>query len=484
MRRPCALGGSVHASNGSAPRARRILFFVWAGLALGTAPLPTAAHAACVPPPSGLVSWYRAENDTIDAVSANNGTFQGTASYAAGEVDQAFNFDGTNDVLVGTLSLGSSFTVDLWLYPTAAGLYRHVVGNDSVNSPNYGSLYFNLDHMEYWQGNTLRVGASGGTTPLNTWTHVALTYDGSIARLYANGALVGTGSAHVESFNNGFAIGSALATGPWGLTVGKIDEVELFDRALSQLEVQSIYAAGADGKCPPATFTSTASATETATATATETATHTHTPTPTATPTDTPTAAPTATPTDTGTPMSTPTAAVAACEPSPRGDCGAAGLAFLKLSDNSDPSKRKLLWKWALGTATLADLGDPVNGGTNYALCVYDDGVLKLNPAIAAAGACDARPCWKATTTSRQYKSKSGNLDGITKIKMKAGTGTASIKMKGKGASLAMPFPLTDASAVTVQFVRNPGAAVECWEAVLPAPATVNDGGRFKDKSP
>src|SRR5207248_2717113 len=133
---------------------RRLVLVVFGGFVLGTGLCSTFASATCVSPPSGLVSWYRAENDTTDVVSANDGTFEGTASYAVGEVGQAFSFDGSNDVLVGGISLGTSFTVDLWLYPTAAGTYRHVLGNDSVNNNgNYGSLYFYLDHMEYWEGN-------------------------------------------------------------------------------------------------------------------------------------------------------------------------------------------------------------------------------------------------------------------------------------------------------------------------------------------
>jgi hypothetical protein len=40
--------------------------------------------------------------------------------------------------------------------------------------------------------------------------------------------------------------------------------------------------------------------------------------------------------------------------------CAAAGAGALKVSDNSDPSKRKLLWKWSLGNADVSDFGDPL----------------------------------------------------------------------------------------------------------------------------
>src|SRR4029077_11849361 len=97
---------------------------------------------------------------------------------------------------------------------------------------------------------------------------------------------------------------------------GLIDEIEVFNRALSAPEIQAIADAGSAGKCKPtptptatptATFTPTATATFTPTATATATATFTPTPTATFTPTPTPEQSPTPTPTPTVPPAPTPT---------------------------------------------------------------------------------------------------------------------------------------------------------------------------------
>ena len=44
----------------------------------------------CDPAPSGLVSWWKAEGNALDAVGANNGTLVGSVSYGPGEVGQAF----------------------------------------------------------------------------------------------------------------------------------------------------------------------------------------------------------------------------------------------------------------------------------------------------------------------------------------------------------------------------------------------------------
>ncbi|MGH7787060.1 MAG: CARDB domain-containing protein, partial [Candidatus Binatia bacterium] len=290
--------------------------------------------------------------------------------------------------------------------------------------------------------------------------------------------------------SGGLAAGASYSdTQPFGIPGGTtpgnyflIVQTDADNNVAESNEANQTLATAITIAVPTNTPTNTPTDTPTGTATPTETpaATVTDTPTHTSTSTATGTATVTATPTSTSTP------AFAVCEPAPRNDCDAsAGVALLKVSNNADPTKRKILWKWAFGTIDLIDVGDPVSG-TNYAFCVYDDGALTMSPAIAEGGLCDLRPCWKLSNSGVQYKSKLGNSAGITKVKIKGGNGTASIKLKGKGANLAMPFPITDASAVRVQFVRNPNpyASVDCWEATLPAPAVVNDGTKFKDKAP
>src|SRR5207244_6607369 len=75
--------------------------------------------------PAGIVSWYRADGNAFDSVSGNNGTLQGGASFAAGKSGQAFSFDGSSEFVDvpsnANLNPGTgSFTVDAWIYQTAA----------------------------------------------------------------------------------------------------------------------------------------------------------------------------------------------------------------------------------------------------------------------------------------------------------------------------------------------------------------------------
>ena len=75
------------------------------------------------PPPSGLVSWWRGENNALDMVSGNHGALQGVAGFTPGEVGQAFRLTNASvyvrvpaspSLNVGT---NSGFTMELWINP-------------------------------------------------------------------------------------------------------------------------------------------------------------------------------------------------------------------------------------------------------------------------------------------------------------------------------------------------------------------------------
>ena len=78
----------------------------------------------CVPPPSGLVSWWRAEGDALDSGETNNGTLAGNTSFNTGRMGQEFVFDGSGDaVQVGNPSnLQQDFTIEAWIKRANASL--------------------------------------------------------------------------------------------------------------------------------------------------------------------------------------------------------------------------------------------------------------------------------------------------------------------------------------------------------------------------
>ena len=85
-------------------------------------------------------------------------------------------------------------------------------------------------------GNYHEIGG-GAVLPLNTWTHLATTYDGANIRVYRNGTLVATlaSTGPYDQSNSPLRLGGNSTWGEWWQ--GRIDEVRVYNRALSAAEI-------------------------------------------------------------------------------------------------------------------------------------------------------------------------------------------------------------------------------------------------------
>jgi hypothetical protein len=201
------------------------------------------------PPTAGLVAAYNFNQNstTVPDVSGtgNNGTVSGATWTTLGRFAGAFSFDGVNDRIdIGdsaTLDLTGAFTLEAWVYPTATSGWRTVILKEQTNGLTY-ALYAreNTARPSGWvnTGGVDQSVAGATALPLNTWTHLVTTFDGSALRLYVNGILVQTSAASGAAAVSTGALrigGNAI----WGeYFKGRIDEVRVYNRALSPAEVQ------------------------------------------------------------------------------------------------------------------------------------------------------------------------------------------------------------------------------------------------------
>ena len=212
---------------------------------------------AGIQPPTGMVGWWPGDGNTIDVVGGNAGVLSGNASFTGGMVGQAFSFDGTGDsVFVGhdpSLDL-NQFTFDAWVKPgrLPEGIFQAII-TKNIN-PRPPSLWLSEDKVQVWfgPGSTLRATSVTGLT-LDTWHHLAATYDGSDVKIYIDGALDISVPVAVTPATNTQPLRFAVARDGVGASFqGLIDEVEIFNRALSAAEVRAIFDAGSAGKVKPA----------------------------------------------------------------------------------------------------------------------------------------------------------------------------------------------------------------------------------------
>ena len=202
---------------------------------------------------SGLVAAYgfsEASGSTVTDASGNGntGTISGATRTSSGRFGSALTFDGVNNwVTVAdapTLDL-TRMTLEAWVYPTALSNWRTVLIKEQPGDLVY-ALYANTG----FPGTANRPSGhvfSGtdfdtrGTAQLalNTWTHLAATWDGVTLRLYVNGIQVSTRAVGGSMPNSSGPLhfGGNAIWGEW--YKGLIDEVRIYTRPLTQGEIQT-----------------------------------------------------------------------------------------------------------------------------------------------------------------------------------------------------------------------------------------------------
>jgi hypothetical protein len=166
----------------------------------------------------------------------------------------------------------------------------------------------------------------------------------------------------------------------------------------------------------------------------------------------------------------------------PSTSCATASRALFKYKDNGTNTKDTIKFLWRGGPSLIADMGDPTTT-TDYELCVYENGALRLALGVpGGAGWSTVGP----TTSPKgfKYKDTFAGSDGIKLIKTKASSlDKAKVKLTGKGDNLpdlpgpnALPFDFP----VQAQVYASDGM---CWDATFVAgEEKKNDGGAFIGK--
>ena len=152
----------------------------------------------------------------------------------------ALSFDGADDYVTCGNVMPATYTKEAWFYTSNLSFQNNIIsgGSDGQHalfaSPNYGQR-ISAGHNGTWDSvqDPTQIVA-------NTWYHVALTYDAATTtmKLYTNGILVST-NTEVNPFNGGNALRIGAFDDASNLFGGKIDEVRIWNRVLSQAEIQN-----------------------------------------------------------------------------------------------------------------------------------------------------------------------------------------------------------------------------------------------------
>jgi len=234
----------------------------------------TLAQVPSYAPTSGLVGWYPFNGNANDqSVNSLNGNVVGGPTLTTDRnsiANASYDFDYTTATFGGqtdevyipynAILNSSAITVSVWVYPRSYFWTGNPNASVIINRFQYGYSNPNGQVWGIWMdptnlnafilaaapdNNQTSASVQGPTLPLNVWSNVVFSYNGSSLKLYVNGVLVNTTATSIllnTAGNSGISIGeSNQANGYWSPTDGKIDDIGIWNRALTECEVNQLF---------------------------------------------------------------------------------------------------------------------------------------------------------------------------------------------------------------------------------------------------
>jgi len=186
----------------------------------------------------------------LDATSYGSAFTQNIVSQAP--LCKAGVFNGSSDYLDmpdnAVLTTTNNYSIEAWIKPNTFTQSYEFIAMKTTDYVDGFSFYI------YWDGTDSNIGevvllTGDGTNRdgvvaninANVWTHVVATYDGSMIRMYVNGSVVGTKAfaANILNATTPLVVGAGL-NGNYYYD-GEIDEVKLYNRTLSETDINTTY---------------------------------------------------------------------------------------------------------------------------------------------------------------------------------------------------------------------------------------------------
>jgi hypothetical protein len=200
---------------------------------------------------------------TLDS-AGRKGTLRNGVRWISGRSGAAVNLDGVDDfVQLPALEVtGGALTILAWVRNSSfpAGVSQRFIAkaSDSTEQGTYWMVGQTIANQQNFLRFRLRTGtvtttltAMSGNLPINTWYHVAATYDGSTMRLYLNGSEVGS-IRKSGSLARGIGVPLHVGRSPDGSSYmrGAIDDVRIYSSALTRSEITSVISSAGSPSSP------------------------------------------------------------------------------------------------------------------------------------------------------------------------------------------------------------------------------------------
>jgi subtilase family serine protease len=211
--------------------------------------------------------WQMDGNWNDSSGNGKNGTAYNGATFSTDAKAGAHSgvFDGVNDyVRIPNMAQMTAGTIEFWFNPAVnittantnevtlieSDISGDVSGHFEISFNNADSMLYGAGKLVfYYNGNTTAGRSSYGAVTSNTnswtagtWYHLACVVDGSTWKIYVNGALENSVSVNSKLFSGNYVhIASQQNKGVGAYYNGRLDEVGIFNRALSAAEIKGLY---------------------------------------------------------------------------------------------------------------------------------------------------------------------------------------------------------------------------------------------------
>lgn len=213
--------------------------------------------AQAAAPREGLIGWWTMDTNDMSSTGAtlydksgqnNNGTVTGTTT-STGRIGQSRTFNGTSDTIIAadnaSLRFGvGSFTLSAWIKTSNTNDRNIIDKYAATGGGGQYSMQISSNKLRCWTWNAAYgpVQSSNTTITDNKWHHVlcSVSSDGTTVTVYVDGAADGSNTATAKNSDSDstFKIGSNST--PTYFT-GSLDDVRIYNRALSAAEVAQLY---------------------------------------------------------------------------------------------------------------------------------------------------------------------------------------------------------------------------------------------------
>jgi hypothetical protein len=211
------------------------------------------------PAPVAAYSFEDGTGTTLADATGNGhtGTIREATWTTTGKNGKALKFDGVNDWVTindaADLHLGSAMTLEAWVNPTANSGWRTAIMKERSGDLDWALYSSGTAKPSAWANTAGGMGSvTGPTAPaLNTWTHLAATYDATTIRLYVNGTQVAT-AARTGTLTNStgaLRLGGNSLWGEW--FAGQLDDVRVYAKVLTAAQIQGDMATPVGTSAPP-----------------------------------------------------------------------------------------------------------------------------------------------------------------------------------------------------------------------------------------